>query len=185
MSDLEVLRVLAEKLGIRWPSGWVEWTTPKPQKERKQLHLAFSEEITGLITISLRDRDDEPSDTADLWDSATTSSDQFLARRWRRRYIESYLVWPEAIAAATGATVSLVETLLAEHHGIAVPHTFARSDVPAAIMDVRAKGMFRNGSVAVFSQFNASPVEVARAIPPEAIPDDIRTFLRTLADKSA
>lgn len=182
VSDLAVLHIFAETLRMEWPSHWVDWTTSRPQKERKQLHLAFREEISGLVTLSLRDRDDEPANVGpDLLDSATTESDDFAPRRWRRRYIESYLLWPAAIASATGMAVSAVETQLAEQHGIAIPRSFPESDAPAAIMDVRAKAMFRSGSVAMFGQFDATPLDVAAAMEPDAIPDDIKTFLAEIA----
>lgn len=100
-SDLAILKILADKLAIGWPDCWTEWTTARTQKERKQLCLALKEEIPPLRVLSLRDRDDEPAETvgADLVDHTAAGDSGFHPRRWRRRYIESYLIWPSAIAA--------------------------------------------------------------------------------------
>jgi hypothetical protein len=62
-SDVPILKILADKLGMAWPTEWTEWTTAYSQKERKQLYLALKEEVPDLLVLSLRDRDDEPAET--------------------------------------------------------------------------------------------------------------------------
>ena len=47
-SDLAVLKICAEHLGLTWPERWVEWTTAQGQKERKHVYLALKEEIPEL-----------------------------------------------------------------------------------------------------------------------------------------
>lgn len=71
-TDLEILKALAERLGIAWSAKWVEWTTARGHKERKQVYTALKEETPEVVVISLRDRDDEPAETvgADLVDVA-------------------------------------------------------------------------------------------------------------------
>ena len=181
-SDVVVLKILAGKLGMTWPVSWVTWTTPRTQKERKQLYLALAEEISGLVVLSLRDRDDEKAETVgpDLVDPAASGDAGFNPRRWRRRYIESYLVWPPAIAAATGLPQQQVEQVLADRHGIAVGSTFTGTEPPQALLDVRAKAILKEGSVAVMGQFDATPREVAAQLDQAAICDDIKTFLDEL-----
>jgi predicted ATPase len=181
-SDLAVLHVLAETLGMQWPEQWVEWTTTRMQKERKQLYLALKEEIDGLVVLSLRDRDDEPAETvgADLVDRSAGAETGFQPRRWRRRYIESYLIWPAAIAEATGLPEETVVRDLADKHGIAVTPNFTHSDPPAALLDVRAKQILKEGTTPVMGQFDASALDVARCLDAAAIPDDLKTFLSLL-----
>ncbi len=106
-SDLPILRALAAKMGVEMPEEWVEWRTTRSQKERKQLYLSLLEEIPDLVALSLRDRDDEPIETVDtdLRDKSVAEGGGFFARKWRRRYIESYLIWPPAIATVTGLSV--------------------------------------------------------------------------------
>lgn len=181
-TDLQILKAFAERLGIDWPPVWVEWTTARGHKERKQIYTALKEEIPDLVVVSLRDRDDEPAETvgANLVDGDAGAGD-FHPRRWRRRYIESYLIWPPAIAATTGLAVDDVKQQLSDRHAIAVGSTFTDSDAPPALLDVRAKQILRPGNgAAVLGQFDVSPVDVARAMAPEAIPDDIKTFLAEL-----
>jgi hypothetical protein len=104
---------------------------PQGQKERKHVYLALKEEIPELVVISLRERDDEPAETVrpDLVDGASGDTD-FLPRRWRRRYLESYLIWPPAIASATGLSEDAVRQRLAEHQGLAVGPNFPGADPP-------------------------------------------------------
>jgi len=182
-SDVAILMVLAEKLALAWPMSWVEWTTNRTQKERKQIFLALQEEIPDLRALSLRDRDDERAEDvgADLIDPTASESGGFFPRRWRRRYIESYLVWPPAIAKARGVSEEQVNHELAELHGIAVVAGFTRSDPPQALLDVRAKEVFRGtGTTPILGQLDVDPLEVARAIEPDAICEDLKTFLHDL-----
>jgi predicted ATPase len=181
-SDFKVLQVLAAKIGMQWPGEWVVWTTTGTQKERKQLALALAEEIPDLKALSLRDRDDEKIEVVgpDLVDPATSGDSGFFPRRWQRRYIESYLVWPPAIAAATGLSQQQVETDLADRFGIAVGATFTDATPPQAVLDVRAKAILKQGSTAVMGQFDASALDVASELDPSAVCADIKTFLNEL-----
>ena len=183
-SDIDILRILADKLDIAWPSTWTEWMTTYSQKERKQLYLVLKEEVPDLLVLSLRDRDDEQAETvkADLVDGSASGGAGFHPRRWRRRHIESYLVWPPAIALVTGLPEPQVRQELQDHHGIAVGSNFTDTQPPQALMDVRGKGILKqSGGTAILGQFDAGPVEVAKHMDAAAIPDDIKTFLTDLA----
>lgn len=179
-SDVPILKILADKLGMAWPTEWTEWTTAYSQKERKQLYLALKEEVPDLRVLSLRDRDDEPAETvkADLVDPSAGGDAGYFPRRWRRRYIESYLIWPPAIAAAAGVPETEVINELRDRHGIAVGPNFTDSDPPQALLDVRAKQILKpGGGIAELGQFNAAAREVAMQMDPTAICTDIKTFL--------
>jgi len=178
-SDLRILQTVASKLGLAWPKEWVEWTTPRSQKERKQLYLALKEELPELVALSLRDRDDEKAETvgSDLVDPSAGGDPDFYSRRWRRRYIESYLIWPPAVAAATGLAETQVVQDLADRHGIAVTTNFTDTDAPAALLDVRAKSILKQGATPVMGQFDATSEEVASHLNSSAICDDLTTFL--------
>lgn len=183
-TDIPILKALAATLGSDWPDTWVEWRTTTTQKERRQLYLALKEEIPDLVAVSLRDRDDEPAETVkpDLVDNTATADEGFQPRRWRRRYIESYLIWPPAIAAATGLPEDEVRQSLTDNHGISVGANFTDADPPQALLDVRAKQILREGgSTPVLGQFDAGPLDVAKHIPPEAVCEDIKTFLKDVA----
>ncbi len=184
-SDIRILKTLASKLGMDWPSSWIEWTTPAPQKERKQLYLALKEEIPNLVVLSLRDRDDEPAQLvgADLVDSAAAGEGGFNPRRWRRRHIESYLVWPPAIAAASGLTEAKIVDHLRDQHALAVGDTFTNSEPPQALMDIRGKAVLMGvSSNATMGQLGVSALDVAEHLDAAHVCDDIKVFLGDLTD---
>lgn len=183
-TDIPILKELATKVGSEWPASWTEWRTTTTQKERRQLYLALKEEIPDLVALSLRDRDDEPAETVkeDLVDRTATADDGFQPRRWRRRYIESYLIWPPAIAAATGLSEAEVRQNLTDNHGISVGANFTDANPPQGLLDVRAKQILKEGgSTPVLGQFDAGPLDVAKHIDAEAVCDDIKTFLGDVA----
>lgn len=183
-TDVPILKKIAETLGIVWPESWTEWKTSTTQKERKQLYISLKEEIPDLVVLSLRDRDDEPAETvaADLVDRTGAVDAGFNPRRWRRRYIESYLIWPPAIAAATGLPEDEVRQILTDHHGISVGVNFTDTSPPQALLDVRAKTILKEGgSNPVLGQFDASPLDVARHLGQDAICDDLKSFLNDVA----
>jgi hypothetical protein len=181
-SDLTVLRIVAETLDLVWPTSWVEWTTSRGHKERKHIYIALKEEIPGLVVVSLRDRDDEPAETVgpDLVDGTSGEAD-FHPGRWRRRYLESYLIWPPAIAAASGLSLEAVEQRLRDQHGLAVGAHFADSDPPHALLDVRGKEILASpGTTGILGQFDVSAIDVARHLEQSVIPADFQTFLGEL-----
>jgi predicted ATPase len=187
-SDVRILKILAQALGISWPDEWVEWRNVQGQKERRQLYLALKEEIPDLRVLSLRDRDDEPLGTvgADLFDNPVPADPEFHPRRWRRRYIESYLIWPPAIAAASGLSEDEVRTSLMDLHGIAVGDKFVDSDAPQALMDVRAKEVLSVvGGPAVLGQLSVNAVDVAQNMDGDSIPADVKTFLADVVSLAA
>ena len=179
-TDIPILRELAFTLGIEWPDDWVEWRTTSSQKERRHLYIALKEEIPDLVALSLRDRDDEPVEPVgqDLTDPSAPAGDGFNPRRWRRRYIESYLLWPPAIARATGLDEDEVRRTLTDNHGISIGAHFTDWDAPSAYLDVRAKKILREGgSAPILGQFDAGPLDVAKHMEAAAICDDIKRFL--------
>jgi hypothetical protein len=175
-TDPQVLKALGLTLGIPWPTQAVEWITPASQKERKQLFLALKEEIPEMRAVSLRDRDDEPVDTVGpgLVDKAVDTVAHLSLRKWKRRHIESYLVWPPALAVVTGRTEEDIRAALAEKYALAIPETFVQADAPQPLIAVDGKAVLR--------YFGADPISVAKAMPADAIPHDVRTFLQELTD---
>ncbi len=121
-TDANVLEIAASKLGRQWPSEWVIWPTPSGHKERKQIFLALQSEIPGLVAVSLRDRDDEPTTSvvADLADRTHANGPAgFHPLKWRRRNIEGHFVWPPSIAAVANKTEQEVIAALAQQ-GLAI-----------------------------------------------------------------
>ncbi|RYZ88447.1 MAG: ATP-binding protein, partial [Proteobacteria bacterium] len=140
--DCRVLKQVAQAMNVEWPQQWVEWKSATGHKERKQLFLALAGEIDGLVAVSLRDRDDEPSASVGerLDDRGHTSNVVgFHCLKWRRRHIESYLLWPPALAAASGRSEESIVHDLQESFGIAVGHSFKDANPPVALLDIRGK----------------------------------------------
>jgi predicted ATPase len=177
-TDPLILKALAAILGRRWDDRWIEWCAATEQKERKNLFLALCEEIPGLVAVSLRDRGDTPAGQvgSELEDKTITTPAGLDCRRWRRRNIESYLLWPPAIAEATGRPESAIRTELADHFALAIGSTFAEPMPPAALLDADGKNVLQ----ALLGGTGATVLDVAKAIPPNAVCHDIVTFLDTL-----
>lgn len=105
----------------------------------------------------------------------------FHCRKWRRRHIESYLIWPPAIAAVAGSSEEEVEARLRESFGIAVARdTFTRSNAPAALLNIRGKYVLKEGEEAILGQLMCPRSTFARAMDPDIIPEDIKMFLDDL-----
>ncbi|MFC1930453.1 ATP-binding protein [Chloroflexota bacterium] len=174
-ADIKYLRKISEVLELNWPDSWVEWVNKFGHKERKYLFIALKEEIPDLVTISLRDRDDEAINTVgdELEDKNLNGGPHDLyCKKWRRRNIESYLIWPEAIAKATNKTVEDVNRILQDQHGIAIGDTFVDTHPPEALCQVDGKF--------VLSTFNANPLDVINNLPIEKIPKDIKYLISEL-----
>ena len=69
---------------------------------------------------------------------------------------------------------------LEDHHALAVGATFTHCDAPQGLMDVRAKQILRTGSAPEPGQFDASPTDVAEALDPSCVCDDIKTLFTDL-----
>lgn len=119
-----------------------------------------------------------------LWrlrDTGVDEIDGFHCRKWRRRYIETYLVWPPALAAASGVSEVEIAARLRDDHGIAISaENFTRSNAPSALLDLRAKEILMGGDEAILAQLPITAIDVAHAMPPESIPEDIVTILSQL-----
>jgi predicted ATPase len=183
-SDVPILQALATTLQRPWPEQWIMWCTPTGHKERKQLFRALSEEIPGLVALSLRDRDDTPlGQVGDrLEDKTVEGLESFHCRCWRRRNIEAHLLWPAAIAAATGFDEQLVRDMLAERFGLAIAGNFPKSHPPEALLHIDGKVILLKSQdpPALLQGTGVGALEVARAIPAEAVCDDIQILLDDL-----
>lgn len=175
-TDVTILREFAKSAGTEWSSEWVEWRTTGSHKERRKLWQALTEDIPGIVAVSLRDRDDEPLGTIGdgLRDKNCPDVVGFYSRKWRRRYIEAYLLWPPALAICSGRSEVDVEAYLRDNHGIAIGESFTEREAPQSLLDVRAKEILNGLSV--------NAIEVARVLPPTSICDDVRDLMETLIE---
>ncbi|MCG3755863.1 ATP-binding protein [Amycolatopsis sp. Poz14] len=175
-SDIPILKHLAQAAGLTWPTDWVAWHTTASHKERKNLWRALIEDIPGIVAVSLRDRDDEALNTVGdhLQDANCPDLEGFHARKWRRRYIEAYLLWPPTLAACSGKTEDEVTDYLRDHHAIAIGSSFVDRDAPQTLIDVRAKN--------ILTGLGLNAIDVAKNLPAEAICEDVLALLKLLND---
>lgn len=178
-SDTAVLKAMCNTLGETWPKEWVEWQSTGSHKERRALWRALQEDLGPLSAYSLRDRDDEAllsvdSNLRDKGEDEGSEAAGFYSRKWRRRYIEAYLLWPPTLAECSGRSEAEVRTLLQDQFGIAIGATFPDSHAPQALLDVRAKE--------VLGALGVTAVGVARKLPIEAICEDVRLVLAQLSE---
>jgi len=173
--DLRVLKVLARALGREIGADWVAWVSSAGHKERKQLFIALKEEIPELVALSLRDRDDETRRSVGaLLEDRTHQEgpDGFNPKKWRRRHIECYLLWPPTLAEVLGEPLESVHTRLRDNFGIAIGDRFTEAAAPDAVLDVRGKD--------VIASFGVEGLSLAERLPAERIPEDIVTLLDEL-----
>lgn len=175
-SDIAILKEFARIYGTELPERWVEWPTTAAHKERRKLWLALRDDFPDVVAFSLRDRDDEPLGTVgeNLVDKNEQSVEDFHPRKWRRRYIESYLIWPPALALASGRDEEDIRKFLQESHGVAVGATFTATDAPQALLDIRAKEVLRD--------LDLTAIEVARQMTQDSICADVLSVLVQLND---
>lgn len=180
-TDLAVLKAITTTMGYTWPRRITEWQTSAPHKERKALWRQLKGELgEDLAVLSLRDRDDEAKNSVgdELLDKSDNSpTEGFVARKWKRRYIEAYLIWPAAIAAASGLEQSKVEEVLRDKFGLAIGESFVNSDAPDSYNDVRAKDVLKH--------FNSHAGQLAEHIPADAVCEDLVSLIEQLQTFSA
>jgi len=180
-SDIELLSILAQKLGAVLPSNHVIWQYLVSHDERKKLFTEIAKEIPDLRGISLRDRDDESLGTtsASLEDFShpDIAGRNLFCRKWRRRYIESYLLSAPAIARAASTTAEVIIRHIAEHFAIDLSNSYIAQDEPEAILDARAKTILWESPNSIKTQFNVTKHDIARQMNFEDVPADIHIMI--------
>ncbi len=195
-SDIALLKVWAATLGMAWPEKLVDWSFPGKPSERKTLFLQLNGEVEGLQALSLRDRDEDPFNTTtiDLRDTnypdapvRAGQNHKILHRKWRRRHVENYLLLPSAITRAAVAkgrtcTEASVIDFLREKHSAIVNETFVQSECHLAIADLHAKEITYSSSPNIEDIFGVDRFEIARAMTPPEICDDVKSLLGQIRD---
>lgn len=183
-SDARLLRTWADRLDVAWPKNLVVWPWTGGSTERKHLFSQLREEIPDLVAVSLRDRDDMAINQVDpdtlLDKSHQHGADGLHLKVWRRRHIENYLLWPDAIARAAGKPTADIVGLLAEH-ALVVPADFTSRDVAEAMLYAPGKEILQ----AVKGTFGVRPGDVAAAMLANEVPEDVRYLIDLIAQMCA
>jgi predicted ATPase len=139
-------KILEEKI----QGKFVVWPWPSKGSERKHLFSQLKKDIPELICISLNDRDDDSIaniDPSDLRDISYKLTDDLHHKKWRRRYIECYLMHPDPIARALEKTTEEIIEFIRKHHAIDISGRFTNQVAePQAILDIRAKEIISGAS---------------------------------------
>lgn len=185
LSDERLLKAWAVVVGKQWPKNLVTWPWPNGSKQRKQLYTQLKTEIANLKAISIVDRDDIASNCVDkttLRDKANSSPDpNLLLRVWARRHIENYLLCPAAVARASGVPEVDVIALIAEH-ALVVPNNFVSKDVAEAMLDARGKEITQEHPNSFLSKFGTRPLDIAKAMQVNEVPEDVETLLQQIIE---
>jgi predicted ATPase len=172
-SDIAVLKEVARIIGSTWPSTLPEWQTTQSQKDRRMIWRALRSEFGDIRALSLRDRDDDAPNSvgSDLQDKSDYHSESdYISRKWRRRYLESYLIVPSAIARITGQTESEVKAIIEDEFAVSVGRSsYLRSNVSGTLLDLRGKE--------ILSRFGVNAVSVAKRMEPGEICEDLKMLV--------
>ena len=184
-SNIEILQAWARTLKIQWPENLVEWVYKKNTELRKNLFTELCKDINDLKVLSLEDRDDFPF-TATKTDLTYSEMPLFKSglglRRWRRRNIENYLLHPAAISRVSGRDEAEVRAFLADPHGLNVPADFTISDCVQTLANTDGKEILITSARSISSEFGIHYKQVAEAMLPSEIPDDVKTLLNQIVD---
>lgn len=185
-SDERLLKAWAKVLGNEWPENIICWPWAVGNKERKHLFLQLRTEIPELEALSLVDRDEldiEQVDKNSLKDKSLGAPAGMHLRVWRRRHIENYLMCPPAIARVSGWPLDAIESLMAEH-AIVVPADFVSKDVASGMLEARGKEIIQEHSASVKAATGVTPLQIAEAMLPEEVPEDVSVIINQLIELS-
>lgn len=181
-SDKKILNILGNRCGINLPANVVYWANTYSHQDRKKIYAELKKGIPGLKCISLRDRDND--DIEDISENLNKKSvypkddKNILLLEWRRRNIESYLLCPRAIAAASGKLLEDVTQHLQMHFALAIPDSgLTETNAPEPILACDGKKIFVESTHALKKVFGVERDDVARHMTANEVCDDIKTFL--------
>lgn len=182
-SDLDVLQSFAKTLGISWPVNLVSWTYTRDSMAREILCEQLRAEIPGLKVISLQDRDDTVHYRAvnqQLALEGPLFKKDVGLRFWRRRNIESYLLFPPTIARAAGRSEQDVRNLLTNTHDLGALTNFQASDCSQTLCNTDGKEILTKHADSITARFGVNYKQVAENMTATEIPEDPKTLIAQL-----
>jgi hypothetical protein len=75
-----------------------------------------------------------------------------------------------------------VRDLLAEPHGVNIPTDFTKWDCVPALALIDGKKIITTSARSIKAEFGIDHKQIAEAMLPEEIPDDVKTLLQQLMD---
>lgn len=181
-SDSNTLKILAKKIGTPIPDDIVIWSWPGQHVERQHLFNQLKREVSGLVGVSIRDRDGQPFETvtALLKDKNNTGCDKdgMAARTWRFRYIESYLLSPTAIARAANIKP---EQVIQDGKVFGVDlSAYDTNSIIAAYQELPSKQILTEGDKCLTKKYGISKYDIANNIVADEVHVDIKELISQL-----
>lgn len=188
-SDATTIFKIAERIGINLNSKLVVWPWASKGSERKHVFNQLLSEIPQLRGISLNDRDNEELATIrnnDLNDNiygTPTEQTRLFFKKWRRRYIEGYLLHPDAIARAANRTAEEVINHVSENFAINIGgRIVAQENEPEALLDCRAKTIMSEHQHSIQTTFGIDKYAIANELREEEIHEDFSIMIREIVE---
>lgn len=184
--DIMVLYRAGVLLGTPISDKFVEWVSATGHKERKSLFLELHNEIPELLGISIRDRDDESLNSVDveLDDKAHSNPGEFLKLlKWKRRNIESYLIFPDLIAQKANIPEQDIVEHIANNFGIAITANYKNHDVPDALLRIDGKKLLKESENSIFNSFDVSRYDIVELLTVDHICDDLIKMIEKINDQ--
>lgn len=189
-SDAITIFKVAEKLGIELRSKIVVWPWASKGSERKHLFNQLLLEIPELLGISLNDRDNEELATIrnqDLNDNIYGEPNQnsrIFYKKWRRRYIEGYLLHPDAIARAANCDAEIIINHLQQFFAINIGgRVVTQENEPEALLDCRAKTIMSEHPNSIQTTFFVEKYAIANSLLPNEIHEDFKILINEIIEK--
>lgn len=181
-SDANILKILAKTIGYPISNEVVIWSWPGKHVERLHLFNQLKREISGLTGLSIRDRDGQPFNTItkSLIDNDNSGCDKggLLARTWRFRYIETYLLAPTAIARA--AALSDVEVIeYAKKFGVDLS-AYDPNSIIMAYQELPSKPVLTEGAECLTTKYKISKYDIANSMKENEIHVDIKELIKQI-----
>lgn len=184
-SDAEFLFKVAKIIGEEIRDKFVVWPWPSKGAERKHLFTQLKKDIPELLCISLNDRDEDSItnvDPSNLRDKGYNNPIPGLShKKWRRRYIEGYLMQPDPIARAAQKTPNEIIEFIRTHHAIDISGRFTtQDDEPLAILDIRAKEIISDAPKSLKKEYSIDKYQILEKFAPEDIHEDLKIMTKEI-----
>lgn len=182
-SDARILETVAKVINVSMSTEFVVWAKASRHTPRKHIFQDLCRDIDGLRAVSIVDRDTDHYNTVttELCDlSESTAPDGFLALKWRRRNIESYLLSASAIARASDTSFAEVSDHLARHFSVTEGGTWPDQSEPQPIRDLDGKWVYEDHDQSIVKAFKVNKYDVANSLEPEDVPRDLEIAIASI-----
>ena len=181
-SDKKILSILGDKCGTPLADEIVYWTNTEDHATRRRIFDSLQSIIPDLKCISLRDRDmDNPNVVGEglkYRSILLDSNSPILLLEWRRKNIESYLLCPKAIAAATHRPVEEIKQYFQQKFALAIDDDgYVEAVPPDAIITCDGKMIFTKENDGLQVVYGCNKYDVATKMTAEEVGEDIKVFL--------